>query len=70
MPEFSRDLKAIAEARSKWVWGEEAGYARLKAQKRHDPRSAPDARAIAADHIAAELDRLGWTVLSRTGCLL
>jgi hypothetical protein len=46
----------------KWVWGEEPGYAKLKAQKRHDPRSAPDAQAIAADHIAAELERLGWEV--------
>jgi hypothetical protein len=46
----------------KWVWGKEPGYAKLKAQKRYDPTNAPDARAIVSDHIAAEMERLGWTV--------
>jgi hypothetical protein len=46
----------------KWIWGEEPGYAKLKAQKRHDPRHAPDPQEIVSEHIAAELERLGWTV--------
>ncbi len=46
----------------KWCWGEEPGYAKLRAQKRHDPMRAPDPQAMVADHIAAELERLGWEV--------
>ena len=45
----------------RWVWGEEPTYARLKAQRR-ESGPAPDGRKIAAEHIAAELERLGWEV--------
>jgi hypothetical protein len=51
-------LRAVPE----WCFGEEPKYAKLKAQKRHDPFAEPDARSIISDRIAAEIDRLEWEV--------
>jgi hypothetical protein len=45
----------------RWVWGDEPGYAKLKAQRR-ETGPEPDGRMMAAKHVAAELERLGWEV--------
>jgi hypothetical protein len=45
----------------RWVWGQEPIYARLKAERR-ESGPAPDGRMIAAEHIAVELERLGWEI--------
>jgi hypothetical protein len=41
--------------------GRGAGYAKLKAQRR-ETGPEPDGRMMAAEHVAAELERLGWEV--------
>jgi hypothetical protein len=46
---------------TKWVWGNEPGYSKLKAQRR-ETGPEPDGRVMAAEHVAAELERLGWEV--------
>ena len=45
-----------------WVWGKEPGYERLRAQRRHDPNAEPDPKREVANLLAAELERLDWTV--------
>lgn len=46
----------------RWVWGTDPAYERLRAQKRHNPAEEPDPKGEVAEHIAAELERLGWEV--------
>lgn len=46
----------------KWAWGKEPNYEKLKAEKRHGPFDEPNPRMIAAELIAAEMERLGWEV--------
>jgi len=46
----------------KWAWGKAPSYEKLKAEKRHGAIPEPRPHMIAAELIAAELDKLGWEV--------
>lgn len=44
------------------IWRKSEAYERLKAEKRHDPREAPDPHRDLAEYLAERFARADWEV--------